>query len=98
MKLVELSTNNHIVDVIHTVLPAILHMEHSTSAPNGRVLRTTQLAKLSFNQPPVVLTADIFQYFYKKYNKQQQFHNSHDHTSTQFTQHNQHTRYLNSYA
>ena len=59
-------------------------MEHSTSAPNGRVLRTTQLAKLSFNQPPVVLTADIFQYFYKKYDKQTaavpQFSRSHKHT------------------
>ena len=40
-------------------------MEHSTSAPNERVLRTTQLAKFSFNHPWVVLTADVFQYFYK---------------------------------
>ena len=43
-------------------------MEHSTSAPNERVLRTTQLAKLSFNHPSVVLTADVFQYFYKNSN------------------------------
>ena len=34
-------------------------MEHSTSAPNERVLRTTQLAKLSFNHSSVVLTADV---------------------------------------
>ena len=40
-------------------------MEHSTSAPNERVLRTTQLAKLSFNHPSVVLTADFCQYFNK---------------------------------
>ena len=40
-------------------------MEHSTSAPNERVLRITQLAKLSFNHPWVVLTADDFQYLYK---------------------------------
>ena len=37
--------------------------EHSTSAPNERVLRTTQLARLSFNRPSVVLTADVFQYY-----------------------------------
>ena len=41
-------------------------MEHSTSAPNERVCRITQLAKLSFNHPSVVLTADVFQYFYKE--------------------------------
>ena len=41
-------------------------MEHSTSVPNERFLRTTQLAKLSFNHPSVVLTADVFQHFYKK--------------------------------
>ena len=40
-------------------------MEHSTSAPNERVLRTTQLVKLSFNHPSVVLTADVFHYCYK---------------------------------
>ena len=40
-------------------------MEHSTSEPNERVLLVTQLAKLSFNHPSVVLTADVFQYFYK---------------------------------
>ena len=40
-------------------------MEHTSSAPNERVLRTTQLAKLSLNHPSVVLTADVFQYFYK---------------------------------
>ena len=38
-------------------------MEHSTSVPNERVLRITQLAKLSFNHPSVVLTAAVFQYF-----------------------------------
>ena len=54
MKLVELSTTN-----------TILQMEHITSAPNERVLCTTQLAKLSFNHPSVVLTADVFRYFYK---------------------------------
>ena len=37
-------------------------MEHGTSAPNERVLRITQLAKLSFNRPSVVLTADNFHY------------------------------------
>ena len=36
-------------------------MEHSTSPPSERVLRVTQLAKLSFNHPSVVLTADVFQ-------------------------------------
>ena len=41
-------------------------MQHSTSAPNERVLRVTQLAKLSFNHLSVVLTADVFQYFYIK--------------------------------
>ena len=40
-------------------------MEHSTSAPNERVLRTMQLEELSFNHPSVVLTADVFQFFYK---------------------------------
>ena len=35
-------------------------MEYSTSAPNERVWRFTQLAKLSFNHPSVVLTADLF--------------------------------------
>ena len=43
-------------------------MEHSTSAPNERVLRTTQLApKLSVNHPSAVLTADVFQHFDKIY-------------------------------
>ena len=41
-------------------------MEHSTSTPNERVSRITQLAKLSFNHPSVVLTADVFQLFNKK--------------------------------
>ena len=41
-------------------------MEHSTSAPHERVLLTTQLAKLSFNHPSVVLTADVFQFYKKK--------------------------------
>ena len=63
MKLVELSVNNNNVDVIHK--HHILQMEHGTSAPNERVLRTTHLAKLSFNHPSVVLTADVFQCFYK---------------------------------
>ena len=40
-------------------------MEHSTSAPNERVLRITQLATLSFNHPSVVLTADVFQFLIK---------------------------------
>ena len=40
-------------------------MEHSTSAPNERVLRTTQLAKLSFNPTSVVLT--FFNVFIKYY-------------------------------
>ena len=44
----------------------ILRTEHGTSAPNERVLRTTQLAKLNFNHPSVVLTADVFQYFCKR--------------------------------
>ena len=65
MKLVELSINNHIVDAIHKHDITQHVIENSTSAPNGRVLRTTQLAKLSFNHPSVVLTADVFQYFYK---------------------------------
>ena len=65
MKLVELSTNNHIVYAIHKYHVAQHLMKHSTSAPNERVLRTTQLAKLSFNRPSVVLTAKVFQYFIK---------------------------------
>ena len=36
-----------------------------TSAPYDRVLRVTQLAKLSFDHPSVVVTADVFQYFYE---------------------------------
>ena len=36
-----------------------------TSAPNERVLRVTQLAKLSFDHPSVVVTAEVFQYFYE---------------------------------
>ena len=59
MKPVELS--------IKIFTKTILQMEHRTSAPNERVLRTTQLAKLSFNHQSVVLTADVFQYFYKKH-------------------------------
>ena len=35
-------------------------MEGSTSAPNERVYCITQLAKLSFNHPSVVLTAEVF--------------------------------------
>ena len=45
----------------------IFQLEHSTGAPNQRVWRITQLAKLSSNHPSVVLTADLFQYFYKNY-------------------------------
>ena len=63
MKLVELSINNHIVDAIHKQ-HITQHVMERTSAPNERVLRTTQLAKLSFNHPSVVLTAEVFQYFY----------------------------------
>ena len=37
-------------------------MEYSTSAPNERVRRITQLAKLSVNHPSVVLTAEVFQF------------------------------------
>ena len=40
-------------------------MEHSTSTPNERVWRITQFAKLSFNHPSVVLTADVLHFFYK---------------------------------
>ena len=65
MKLVELSINNHIVDAIHTHHITQHVMKHSTSALNERVLRTTQRAKLSFNHPSVVVTADVFQYFSK---------------------------------
>ena len=62
MKLVQLTVNNHIiVDAIHKHHRTQHVMEHSTRAPNKRVLRTTQLAKLSFNHPSVVLTADVFQ-------------------------------------
>ena len=46
-------------------LSGMIQMEHSTSVPNERVLRVTQLAKLSFNHPSVVVTADVFQYFYE---------------------------------
>ena len=63
MTLVELNINNHIVDAIHKHHITQHAIEHSTSAPNKRVLRTAQLAKLSFNHPSVVLTADVFQYF-----------------------------------
>ena len=58
MKLVELSISNHIVDVInkhHTWY----YSWNSTSAPNERVSRITQLAKFSFNHPSVVFTADV---------------------------------------
>ena len=40
-------------------------MEHSTTAPNERVLRVTQLTKFSFNHVSVALTADVYQYFHK---------------------------------
>ena len=48
IKLVELSINNHIVDLIDK-RHIILQVEYSTSAPNERVSCITQLAKLSFN-------------------------------------------------
>ena len=41
-----------------------IQMKHR-SAPNDRVWRITQLAKLSFNHPSVVLTADVFNFFNK---------------------------------
>ena len=40
-------------------------MGHDTSAPNERVLRITQFAKLRFNHSSVVLAADVFQLFIK---------------------------------
>ena len=46
-------------------------MEHSISAPKERVLRVTQLAKLSYNHSSVVLTADVFQCFNKNIEKHQ---------------------------
>ena len=48
-----------------TIYSYILQMEYSTSTPNERVWRITQLAKLSFNHLSVVLTADVFQFFIK---------------------------------
>ena len=60
-EIVELSINNLIVDVIHKHYITQHVMEHITSAPNERVLRVTQLAKLSFDHPSVVVTADVFQ-------------------------------------
>ena len=41
-----------------------------TSAPNDRVLHTTQVAKLSFNHPSVVLTADVLLFFFARYHHQ----------------------------
>ena len=41
-------------------------LKFKKSAPNERVLRTTQLAKLGFNHPSVVLTADVFHFLNKK--------------------------------
>ena len=64
MKLVEPSINNHIFDVIHQHHNT---KKHSTSAPNEHVLRNTQLAKPSFNNPSVVLTDDVFFNFYYVY-------------------------------
>ena len=64
LKLVELSINNDIVDLIQTPYQYILlQMGYCTKASNERVWRITQLAKLSLNHPSVVLTADVFQYF-----------------------------------
>ena len=40
-------------------------MEYSTTTPNERVGRITQLARFSFNHPSVVLTADVLQFFRK---------------------------------
>ena len=45
----------------------IFQMEYSTSAPNERVWRITQPAKLGFNHPSVVLTADVSQFLIKNY-------------------------------
>ena len=45
--------------------PYVFQLEYSTSTPNERVWRITQLAKLSFNHLSVVLTADVFQFFIK---------------------------------
>ena len=62
IRLVWLSIKNPIVD--------FMHKHHTTykyniSAPNPRVWRITQLAKLSFNHPSVVLTAHVFQFCIK---------------------------------
>ena len=40
-------------------------MEYSTSTPNERVWRITQLARLSFNHPSVVLTDNVIHFFIK---------------------------------
>ena len=45
LKLVDLSINNHIVDLIHKHY--LINGIYSASAPNERVSRITQLAKLS---------------------------------------------------
>ena len=43
-----------------------VNVTSSTQQHQQQYVRTTntQLAKLSFNHPSVVLTADVFQYFY----------------------------------
>ena len=48
----------------------VLQMEYSTSAPNERASRITELAEyLSFNHPSVVLTADVFSILNKTHEK-----------------------------
>ena len=44
----------------------VFRLGHSTSTPNKRVWRITQLAKLNFNHPSVVLTAYVFQFLIQK--------------------------------
>ena len=61
----ELSINKHIVDLIHKH-----HLTKKWNIAQARpmsvVLRVTQLAKLSFNHPSAVLTADVFRFFFCK--------------------------------
>ena len=64
LKLVKLGINNDIVDLIQTP-DILLQMEYCTRAPNERVWRITQLAKLSLNHLSVVLTADVFLFLIK---------------------------------
>ena len=59
-RLAELSTTS--IDVFTNT---IFQLQHSTSTPNERVWRITQLAKFGFNHPSVVLTADVFHFCIK---------------------------------